>query len=387
MVVHVPVAPQWPSPYPMHRPRPRAGTFRIGRQGLMYGGGGYHYMMRHGDDNPRPQVSRTLLRRVFGYARPYWPRMLVLLAIIIGSIGLGLLTPLVLRDLIDRTLPAGDVRRLNLLAASPDRHSRRQRAVAHLAARAGCVDRLRDHLRSALRPLCPPAAHVAALLYHQQERRAGEPAQQRRGGCTERGHQYAGGRDHQRHLGVGDAGRDAGSGMAADAARDGGAAGIPVAGQTVLESVARDVAEADGAQCAPRRDHERNPQHQRHAAGEAVRAAPRGTGPVRRAGGCGARWQRAPGGGGQPVLHLHGGGHGGGHRGDLPGRRPPGDSGSADHRHGGGVQRLSQPVVRPAALAEQRAGDGGAVAGELRAGIRGARSAGGHRRGGGTPCR
>jgi ATP-binding cassette subfamily B protein len=43
--------------------------------------------------------------------------MLVLLAIIIGSIGLGLLTPLVLRDLIDRTLPAGDVRRLNLLAA------------------------------------------------------------------------------------------------------------------------------------------------------------------------------------------------------------------------------------------------------------------------------
>ena len=83
----------------------------------MYGGGGYHYMMRLGDDNPRPQVSRTLLRRVFGYARPYWPRMLVLLVIIIGSIGLGLLTPLVLRDLIDRTLPAGDVRRLNLLAA------------------------------------------------------------------------------------------------------------------------------------------------------------------------------------------------------------------------------------------------------------------------------
>ena len=134
------------------------------------------------------------------------------------------------------------------------------------------------------------------------------------------------------------------------------AAGIPVAGQTVLESVARDVAQADGAQCAPRRDHERNPQHQRHAAGEAVRAAPRGTGPVRRSGGGGARWQRASGGGGQPLLHLHGGGHGGGHRGDLPGRRPPGDSGSADHRHGGGVQCLSQPVVRPAALAEQRAG-------------------------------
>ena len=84
----------------------------------MYGHrGGYGYMMRHGDDNPRPQVSGTLLRRVLGYARPYWWRMGLLLAIILATIGLGLLTPLVLRDLIDRTLPAGDVGRLNLLAA------------------------------------------------------------------------------------------------------------------------------------------------------------------------------------------------------------------------------------------------------------------------------
>ena len=84
----------------------------------MYGQrGGYRYLLRHGDDNPRPQVTRMLLRRVLGYARPYWWRMLLLLAIILATIGLGLLTPLVLRDLIDRTLPAGDVRRLNLLAA------------------------------------------------------------------------------------------------------------------------------------------------------------------------------------------------------------------------------------------------------------------------------
>jgi len=84
----------------------------------MYGHrGGYRYLLRHGDDNPRPQVTRVLLLRVFAYARPYWWRMLLLLAIILATIGLGLLTPLVLRDLIDRTLPAGDVRRLNLLAA------------------------------------------------------------------------------------------------------------------------------------------------------------------------------------------------------------------------------------------------------------------------------
>ena len=83
----------------------------------MYRGGGYHFMLRHGDENPRPQISGVLVRRVLGYARPYWWRMLLLLAIILATIGLGLLTPLVLRDLIDRTLPAGDVRRLNLLAA------------------------------------------------------------------------------------------------------------------------------------------------------------------------------------------------------------------------------------------------------------------------------
>ena len=86
--------------------------------GGMYGrGGGYRYLLRHGEDNPRPRVTGTLLRRVFGYARPYWWRMLLLLAIILATIGLGLLTPLVLRDLIDRTLPAGDVGRLNVLAA------------------------------------------------------------------------------------------------------------------------------------------------------------------------------------------------------------------------------------------------------------------------------
>lgn len=82
----------------------------------MYRGGGYHFMLRHGDEDPRPRISGTLLRRVLGYARPYRWRMLLLLAVILATIGLGLLTPLVLRDLIDRTLPAGDVRRLNLLA-------------------------------------------------------------------------------------------------------------------------------------------------------------------------------------------------------------------------------------------------------------------------------
>ena len=82
------------------------------------GGSGMGFVLRHGDENARPTVSRKLLRRVLGYARPYRGRIALLLLGILATIGLGLLTPLILRDLIDHTLPAGDVARLNLLAGA-----------------------------------------------------------------------------------------------------------------------------------------------------------------------------------------------------------------------------------------------------------------------------
>ena len=76
------------------------------------------YLLRHGDESPRPKVSRELLRRVLSYAQPYRVRIALLLLSILATIGLGLLTPLIFRDLIDRTLPAGDLVRLNLLASA-----------------------------------------------------------------------------------------------------------------------------------------------------------------------------------------------------------------------------------------------------------------------------
>ena len=82
------------------------------------GGGGFGFMLHHGDENARPQVSRALLLRVLGYARPHVGGLLLLLSAILATIGLGLLTPLIFRDLIDHTLPAGDVVRLNLLAVA-----------------------------------------------------------------------------------------------------------------------------------------------------------------------------------------------------------------------------------------------------------------------------
>ncbi|MBZ0290974.1 MAG: ABC transporter ATP-binding protein/permease [Anaerolineae bacterium] len=50
------------------------------------------------------------------YARPYWRLIGILLVIILITTGLGLITPLILRDLIDNTLPNNDAQRLNVLA-------------------------------------------------------------------------------------------------------------------------------------------------------------------------------------------------------------------------------------------------------------------------------
>ena len=77
-------------------------------------GGGWFALMR-GDDE-KPQVTWALLRRVLEYARPYGGRIALLLLGILLSTLLGLINPLIFRDLIDTTLPNGDVARLNLLA-------------------------------------------------------------------------------------------------------------------------------------------------------------------------------------------------------------------------------------------------------------------------------
>ncbi len=60
----------------------------------------------------RPQVTWSLLRRVLQYARPYHWWIAGMLTITLATTGLSLLTPLILRDLIDRTLPARDLSRL-----------------------------------------------------------------------------------------------------------------------------------------------------------------------------------------------------------------------------------------------------------------------------------
>jgi len=63
----------------------------------------------------KPRVTWRLLKRVLAYSRPYIGLILLMLVVTLVTIGLSLLFPLILRDLIDRTLPQRDLNRLTWL--------------------------------------------------------------------------------------------------------------------------------------------------------------------------------------------------------------------------------------------------------------------------------
>jgi len=77
-------------------------------------GGGWWGLV--GATEEKPKVTWQLMRRVLQYARPYRWHILAMMAMILATTGISLLTPLIFRDLIDRTIPAGDVTRLGWLA-------------------------------------------------------------------------------------------------------------------------------------------------------------------------------------------------------------------------------------------------------------------------------
>ncbi|MCA9887250.1 MAG: ABC transporter ATP-binding protein [Anaerolineae bacterium] len=86
----------------------------------MHGSGWWSYI-RSNTDEKRPSVSMALIRRVLTYARPYRREIVGMLVMILITTGLGLLNPLIFRDLIDNVLLEGgpnygDMSRLNVLA-------------------------------------------------------------------------------------------------------------------------------------------------------------------------------------------------------------------------------------------------------------------------------
>jgi len=78
--------------------------------------GGWWAFISHDEDQDQPAVNRGLLMRVWDFAKPYRYRVIALLLTILAITGLSLVPPLLLRELIDNTLPNEDMQQLNRLA-------------------------------------------------------------------------------------------------------------------------------------------------------------------------------------------------------------------------------------------------------------------------------
>ncbi len=82
----------------------------------MIGGGGWFHRMRRYDTKAKPNVSGRLLLRVLRYAKPYRLHIVGMLIAIVLTTSLGLINPLIFRQIIDVALPAKDIGMLNALA-------------------------------------------------------------------------------------------------------------------------------------------------------------------------------------------------------------------------------------------------------------------------------
>ncbi len=65
-----------------------------------------------------PAVSWPLMKRVLRYGRPYRRKIMVMFLLILLNAGLSLITPLIMRELIDNVLPSRDLNRLWQLAGA-----------------------------------------------------------------------------------------------------------------------------------------------------------------------------------------------------------------------------------------------------------------------------
>jgi ATP-binding cassette subfamily B protein len=82
--------------------------------GMGMRGTGWRGYLKSSDE--KPELTWDLMRRVIGYARPYRVRIIGMFLLILGTTGLGLLAPLIMRYLIDHIIPSGNIQQLILLA-------------------------------------------------------------------------------------------------------------------------------------------------------------------------------------------------------------------------------------------------------------------------------
>lgn len=83
---------------------------------MAFHGGGWWAYLSHDEEQDQPVVTRDLLRRVWGFARPYTRQVVLLLIGILLTTAITLVSPLLMRALIDDAIPNGNLRLLNFLA-------------------------------------------------------------------------------------------------------------------------------------------------------------------------------------------------------------------------------------------------------------------------------
>lgn len=82
---------------------------------MFHGSGWFSYLM---SEENKPRVTWRLVQRVLGYGKPYAGRIFLVLLLILFSTAIGLVSPMILRELIDQVLPNKDLERLVWLGAA-----------------------------------------------------------------------------------------------------------------------------------------------------------------------------------------------------------------------------------------------------------------------------
>lgn len=79
------------------------------RSQITFHTGGWWSYLQYDETQARPQVDRALLRRVWGYGRPYLADLIGTLVTVLVISGLGVVPPLLMRQFVDRAIPERDV--------------------------------------------------------------------------------------------------------------------------------------------------------------------------------------------------------------------------------------------------------------------------------------
>ena len=80
----------------------------------MFPGSGWHSYLGYDDTSERPEIDRALLRRVWGYGKPYRGLLLGTLATVLAISGFSVVPALLTRGIIDRAIPERDMGLLSL---------------------------------------------------------------------------------------------------------------------------------------------------------------------------------------------------------------------------------------------------------------------------------